>query len=123
MLRQTKAIAAQNDLHHSYTDCLNGLARKHLLKCEYQQAIERAEEGLALWQRSGFYRGQLVMYCHILNAHAQQRSDMKHIEKTLAKAEEVSLLVTEQVICDMYEQARSHWVDSLVASELTPSSA
>jgi tetratricopeptide (TPR) repeat protein len=122
LLRQTKAIAAQNDLHHSYTDCLNGLARKHLLKGEYQQAIERAEEGLALWQRSGFYRGQLVMYCHILNAHAQQRSDMKHIEKILVNAEQVSLLVTEQVICDMYEQARSHWVDSLVASELTPSS-
>lgn len=109
LLRQTKAIAKQNDNQHSYIDCLNGLARKHLIKGEYQQAIEHAEEGLEHWQHSGFYRGQLVMCCHILNAHAAMNSSKEKIEETLVMAHEISQLVTEQVISDMYEQATSKW--------------
>lgn len=110
LLRQTKAIAKQNDSQHSYIDCLNGLARKHLIKEEYQEAIEHAEEGLEHWQQSGFYRGQLVMCCHILNAHAALKSSREQVEETLAMAHEISQLVNEQVISDMYEQATSKWI-------------
>lgn len=109
LLRQTKAIAEQSGHQHSYTDCLNGLARKHLVLGEYQHAITHAEEGLKLWKQSGFYRGQLVMCCHILNAHAAMNSPRDTVEETLALTLELAELVTEQVIVDMYEQAYKKW--------------
>lgn len=110
LLKQTKAIAKENNQQHSYVDCLNGLARKHLIKGENQQAIELASEGLERWQQSGFFRGQLVMCCHILNAHAAMNSPRVFVEVALKQAQELSQVVTEQVICDMYEQATNQWL-------------
>lgn len=108
LLKKSMIMAKENNLDHIYVDCLNGLARKYLLTKKYKEAIAHSEEGLKIWKHTNFYRGQLVMYSHILTA-LYFLKNKNYAEKAIKEAEKIKPNVTEKLILDMYETSKQYW--------------
>ncbi|SNY56817.1 hypothetical protein SAMN06297280_3142 [Arsukibacterium tuosuense] len=110
LLHECKVLAKKNGFEHQYIDCLNGLARKYIIIGEYTTAIELAEEGLKRWQQSNFKRGQLVMCCHLLEAHFKLGNPKESVTEILTDGQTLSEDVTETLIIQMFEKSKSLWL-------------
>lgn len=109
LLVECQSLAEQHGFKHLSIDCLNGLARKYLILAEYQKAIDFAEKGLLLWRERRFYRGQLVMCCHLLKAHFHLGHQRTEIADIIKEGDSLNDMVTESLLKHMYQQARSLW--------------
>lgn len=110
LLHECKTLAQKNGYEHQYIDCLNGLARKYVIVGEYKTAILLAEEGLTRWRESNFKRGQLVMCCHLLEAHFKLGNTKDTVDEILKEGQDLSDEVTETLIRQMYEKSKSLWL-------------
>ena len=88
-----------------YIDAMNGLARKHLLKEDYEQALYWAQEGLQLWEYANFSRGQLVMCSHIIKALSKKGADSSDIEPYIQQGRELQQIVDEKLLNEMFAES------------------
>jgi len=110
ILIECKRYAQSEGMEHIYIDCLNGLARKYLKTNRYNQCIEYSIEGLLLWKKSGFYRGQLVMYSHLLKACFALEQEFSEVESYISEGDKINDVVTEKLIKHMYKESRDLWL-------------
>jgi len=88
-----------------YVDAMNGLAHKCIVLGEYENAIYWAKEGLVLWEYSKFYRGQLVMYAHIITAMALMGEKREAISPYIEKGLALKAIVKEKLLLKEFEEA------------------
>jgi tetratricopeptide (TPR) repeat protein len=110
ILIECKGDAKRHEMEHTYIDCLNGLARKYLITNEYEKCIEYSKEGLELWRKSNFYRGQLVMCCHLLNAYFALGQEFDQVDIYIKEGDKLNEVVTEHLIKHMYKDSRDLWL-------------
>lgn len=101
----TKRLGYQNLL----IDSMNGLAAVSVLQKQYDEAIDWAKEGLMMWEYSGFYRGQMVMHCHIINAMYGKGEPYEKVIPHIEQCENLKSKVKEKVILRILEKALLHW--------------
>ena len=113
LLHESQLLATEHNFHHLYIDCFNGLARKYLILKNYEKCIFFAEKGLKMWEKNNFFRGQLVMCCHLLEAHFFLESSSKDVLVILKKGTLLDGIVTEKLIKHMYKKASQLWLHTI----------
>ena len=89
------------------SDSLNGLADSFLRKGEYDSSIECAKQGLVIWEHSRYYRGQMVMFCHLIKAYRNIGDHEHEVEYFKERAELIMDHIKEKVILEEYYDAIS----------------
>ena len=86
-------------------DCLNGLSANYVRKKEYNKSLSYAKQGLAIWEYSDFYTGQVVMFCTIIKSLIGL-GKIESIAKYRSRLEETIPMIKERVILDLYDETK-----------------